>query len=505
MTLSIRGAALSALVMLPPLSAAFAQGSPYLPLDDSRLPAIEHLIARGDIEDPSPMLRPFRRSDAVRVLAAADSAPETPSGRLIHRLLAELTDPAGDTRWRIEGWAGPQAYTHARRDPLHPAGAGGARPYAELRLEAVLGNLVLVSRPAVEPRLIRDPDWQGRKNLQVTGRHVEGYLSGQFRWADIYYGQMARQWGPAGVPGIGLSAESYPRPEIGFDVHTRDFRLDALAADLQDGTDSLGQLVHRYFFAHRLSAKVSKRLYLALWETTVLSGVDRRFDGRYRNPVTLLLLANEYGLGDNGNVLLGIDARWRVHGRTTLEAQLGIDDIQYKNRGGPTRTPDRYAFTVAMYGPFGGRAAWRALYSQASSLAFRTIDPFDNFTDQGVGIGRNFADNDQLSLYLTFPATPHWLLTPELTLLRQGQGRIDDPFPALGLPAGSTPVIFIGTVEHTWRAALGLSGRQGPFDVTASAGFHHVTNAFNLPGRTVNRFEGRITATIGFIRTGAFH
>ena len=50
-----------------------AQASPYLPLDDPRLPLLEHLIARGDIEDPSPMVRPFRRADALRVLTAADT------------------------------------------------------------------------------------------------------------------------------------------------------------------------------------------------------------------------------------------------------------------------------------------------------------------------------------------------------------------------------------------------------------------------------------------------
>ena len=42
-----------------------AQASPYVPLDDPRLPLLEHLIARGDIDDPSPMVRPFRRADAA--------------------------------------------------------------------------------------------------------------------------------------------------------------------------------------------------------------------------------------------------------------------------------------------------------------------------------------------------------------------------------------------------------------------------------------------------------
>ncbi|HEY9507355.1 MAG TPA: hypothetical protein VIQ27_15395, partial [Gemmatimonadales bacterium] len=51
-----------------------AQSSPHLPLDDPRLPLLEHLIARGDIADPSPMVRPFTRADALRVLTSADTA-----------------------------------------------------------------------------------------------------------------------------------------------------------------------------------------------------------------------------------------------------------------------------------------------------------------------------------------------------------------------------------------------------------------------------------------------
>ena len=34
-------------------SAAAAQGSAYIPLDDPSLPLLEHLIARGDVTDPS--------------------------------------------------------------------------------------------------------------------------------------------------------------------------------------------------------------------------------------------------------------------------------------------------------------------------------------------------------------------------------------------------------------------------------------------------------------------
>jgi len=93
---------------LTPLRAR-AQASPYLPLDDPRLPLLEHLIARGDVADPSPHVRPFRRADAMRALEAADTGG--PSGSLVRALRAELDEgpathaahQAGRTVNRFEG------------------------------------------------------------------------------------------------------------------------------------------------------------------------------------------------------------------------------------------------------------------------------------------------------------------------------------------------------------------------------------------------------------------
>src|SRR4029077_8620645 len=58
----------AALIFIGAAATATAQASLFLPRDDARLPLLEHLIARGDVEDPSPMIRPFRFRDAVRVL-----------------------------------------------------------------------------------------------------------------------------------------------------------------------------------------------------------------------------------------------------------------------------------------------------------------------------------------------------------------------------------------------------------------------------------------------------
>ena len=478
-----------------------AQSSPYLALDDPRLPLLEHLIARGDIADPSPMVRPFRRSDALRALAGADTSGES-TAVLIRRLRTELREPVDSQRWLVGARVGFQAYSHIRRDLLHPLGPDGVRPYGELIGEAVLGPFALVSRTVAEPRITDDPEWPGRPDLELAWRMAEAYLSAQFKYGSVFYGQMDRNWGPVGIEGIGLSDYGYSDTELGFEIGVDAVRLTGLARSLEDARDSTGARIHRYFFAHRVGVRVSDRLRLGLWETTVLAGADREFDGRYRNPLSLLLLANQWGLGADGNVLFGLDGHYRVGKGTTVEAQIGIDDLQYENPSGQDRYPNRWAFTVSAHGPLGSRLAWRGLYTQASSLAFRTLDPFENLTDGGVGLGRNFADMDRVTVTLSVPAGAQWLLTPELTLQRQGEGGIDDPFPASPDEAGELPQLFIGTVERTWRAAVAMSGRQGPLDLRATAGLHHVVNAGNQAGNTENRFVGRFQATLGLSRRG---
>jgi hypothetical protein len=491
----------AALAGLFPPPRAVAQASPYVSLDDPRLPLLEHLIARGEIEDPSPMVRPFRRSDAVRVLAASDTSSSSRQSPLIRRLRQAFEDPSGNV-WLLEGRVGAQAYTHARRELLHPAGPDGVRPYAELRGSAVFGNIVLVTRPTAEPRLVDDPDWLGRRELKLAGRIPDAYISAQFKYANLFYGQVDRNWGPVGLPGIPLSNYGYERQGLALEVGTGDIRLSALATDLQDQPDSLGATVHRYYFVHRLHARLSRRLSIAPWEGIIVAGADRNFETRYRNPISLGYLANTIGFGDRSNVMLGLDVRWQAFGRTTLQAQLALDDFWYDNR---RRNRDRWALTLGAEGPLGSEAAWHALYTQVSSLALRAFNPADNFTDGGVGIGRNFSDQDQITFRVTLPVRDEWLLSPEVTLLRQGEGRINNPYPvpdANGvLP---TPALFIGVVERTYRAGVGLSGRTGPLDLVASAGLHHVVNSGHQEGRTVDRVEGRIQATVGLRRRGTF-
>lgn len=488
----------AAVFLLAATAPLAAQASPYIPLDDPSLPLLEHLIARGDIDDPSPMLRPFRRLDAAAALARADTQPGTRTGALIAGLRRQFEEPQVETWWRAAVKGGAQAYTTPRRDLLHPSGNGGASPYAELSLQAGFGPFVAATRPAVEPRVTDDPDWPGRRNVDVAGRLLEGYLSGQFKYFRFLYGQLDHNWGPTGLPGIPLSNYGYERQGVVIELGNRKVRLTALATDLRDGLDTAGQLNHRYYFLHRLAVRFSDRFELAAWEGNVLAGADRNFETRYRNPLSFGYLANTVGLGDRGNEILGLDATWRARRGFALEAQLAIDDFWYQDRD---QNRDRWAFTVGARGPAPAGTSWRLLYSQVSSLALRAFNNAENFTDAGVGLGRNFSDNDQLTLLLGVPLRTSWIVSPELTLFRQGEGRIEDPYPVQPELA-STPALFIGTVERTLRAGLGVSGREGPLELRGDAGIHHVSNAGHVDGASDTRFEARLQVTVGIGRSG---
>ncbi len=103
-----------------------------------------------------------------------------------------------------------------------------------------------------------DPEWPGRKDLELAWRFPEAYVSAQFKYGRVFYGQMERNWGPVGLPGIGVSNYGYPQVEAGFLIGTRSFELEALARSLTDGHDTLGNRVHRYFFAHRVERAVER-------------------------------------------------------------------------------------------------------------------------------------------------------------------------------------------------------------------------------------------------------
>lgn len=510
-------AALLVLLLKPALSGgavlAAQQASPYLPLGDWTMPYVEHLIAAGVIEDPSPLTRPLRRSDVLRAIAAADTGPLSPATRAtLRQLRAALGADRGvsGARVRAAGALGVAAANYARRDPLSAidstgprrSGLGHATANADLNLELVTDRFVVVTHPQMDTRLKYDPEWFGKKDRAIAGRTAEAYVAAQWKLAEIFFGRLDRNWGPAGVQGLLLSENPYGLDHLALSIGSAKLRLEAIATQLDDQRDSTGAVVHRFMEQHRLLYRPACWT-LAVWEGSVLSGPDRSFETWYLNPLNLGLL-EQVNNGGNVNSFVGLDFERR--GRVTVFGQALLDDIQIDRKAASDLKPSSYAFTLGARGGVGSGgavSAWRVFYTRVTNLTYRNEDNLQVPLYHELGTGRNFDDYDQLTLTVGLLPRAGLLLTPELTYLRQGEGDPRLPHPPVSAYP-TTPTIFQGVVERTLRVALaGSYAVQGRVGLSFTAGVHRMTNFQHVAGDTRTRFLGSVGVSYRFRGEGA--
>jgi hypothetical protein len=471
-------------------SQAAAQASPFLPLDDVRRPLYEHLVARGDLPDPTPLDRPWRVRELSVLLAGTDH-------RLTAGLAGSFRSPARRIA-RLTVHAGGQAFTQGRRDLLQRGGSGGVRGYAETGGVLATGPWIAAVRGIWENRLKSDPDWRGSQELaddRLVVRFADAYAGIQLPWATLLVGQRDRNWGPSNVPGIAVSDAGYPRPDVELQLGGRTLRFTGIATRMKGTAGSDGGRIERYFVAHRLSIQPTSTLTLAAWEAAVIAGPAVQLQASTRAVAPLLVIPAAFASRSHRNEMLGGQISWRPRPRLRLSAEVAIDDWNF-DKTNPY--PQRWAATLTGAGALRERASWQVTYTTASSLAFRTLNAEENFTDRGVGIGRLFPDNEEISIRVGFPARDGWLLTPRLALLRQGEGRIQDRFPSPSEASG-IPARFIGTVASTFWAGTALAGWHGPLAVAGEAGVRHTVNANHLTGSNRTTVEVRITAMLGIL------
>lgn len=484
-------------LVLCPLARAHAQGSGYVALDDPRVPLLEHLILRGAVRDPSPQVRPLLERDVVTALERARGPKDGSAQRIAAGLAAAWRLPTQAGWWRFHPRAGAQAYSQGRRDLLQPGGDGDVRGYVDADIGFGFGPIVINGRPALENRLKQDPDYIPDTPYDPSHnfyRMVNAYGTARWKWGLLHFGSVERNMGPPGVPGIPISNYAYPRTDLGFVLSAGPIRFESYRGILRDGITDSGTVASRWWAMHRLSWRPDDNFQLGIWESAVAAKDGGSIDAAIFNPFFMLYSGDEFGLGDQRNAILGGDATWRPLAALLLQGQVALDDWTFDDA---VTTPNRFAFTLSAGGPLASSLSWRASYTLASSLAFRTFNPLENYVDASpVGIGRRFADNEQLDLTVNVPVRSRWLVSPQLTYLRQGEGQLDQPFPPLDQMA-NTPTFIIGTARKTYQVAVGLSGQEGILGITALGGVRHEVNAGNVAGVDRTEAVGRLMVTIG--------
>ena len=477
-------------LLLIPAGAAAQEASPYLPLSHWATPYIEHLIAAGRIADPSPLSRPFKVEQIARALDAVDSNAVTPAEwTVVQQLKRELERHERGPSSRLDLHAGIAASSHARRDPLREAGPGHATFSGGAALTLYFGHAVLVAHPYVDTRLKYDPDWYGKKDRVVAGRNEEAYISAQFGLGEIFFGNLDRNWGPPDVQGLLLSDSPYGFEHFALSLGTNGLRLEGVATQLNDMTDSTGAIHNRFMVQHRLLIHPPGRWTFAAWEGSVLSGVGRQLEPWYFNFLNPGILT-QWNTNTNVNSFVGLDVSRQ--GPVTVFAQAMLDDIQVDRKTAADRKPSSYGFTLGARGRVpGSAAAWHLFYTQVANLTYRNEDNTQVPIYFGLGTGRNFSDYDQLSLKLSLLGPARALLEPEVTLLRQGEGDLHLPHPPVAA-YDSTATVLSGVVTRTLRLALAGHVARGRWLLSGDGGVHLIANADHVSGASKTRWVGTI-------------
>jgi hypothetical protein len=466
------------------------------------MPYVEHLIAAGVMADPTPLTRPLHRADLIHALHAVDTLATGSAVRgTVRRLLMDLESPLTGPHYRFEADVGAGAATYAKRDPLgaidssgpRRAGAGHTTVSGGFDIELDFGGVVAVTHPYFDTRLKYDPDWYGKKNRVIAGRTAEGYISAQWRLGELFFGRLDRNWGPSNVQGLLLSDNPYGLDYLGLTLGTGRVQLQAVFAQLDTRTDSSGANVNRYIVEHRLWIRPSHRWTVALWEGSLLSGRDRQFEPWYLNILNLGYV-EQLNSGTSVNTFLGLDFERRSP--VTVFGQFMLDDIQVDRRTALDLKPPSYGLTVgAKSGRWLTPASWRLYYTRVTNLTYRNEDNLEAALYHFLGIGRNFDDYDQATLKLSLIARPGLLLEPELTVLRQGEGDPRLPHPTVA-QYPTTPTIFQGVVERTFRVALGGSYEpDSHLGLRWDAGVHRIANYQHVAGAQRTRPVGSIAVT----------
>ena len=370
----------------------------------------------------------------------------------------------------------------------------------------IMGRLVFAGGPVVgmlrvigDTRLNDDPEFAGRKDRDIGGRSEDGYVSGQWRYGELFVGRAARNWGPSTTPGLVIGNYAYSYDHLYGRFGTRRIHFASLFAKLDSDPLGAGRVSNRYLSAHRLAGRIGP-VDLGISESILMSGEGRALEVGMLNPLNIYALSWRNERLD-GNLMVGADAAIRTRRFGNWSAEVLIDDLQIDRCEAVCQEPSSYGFTVSAEGlPVRGTQKWFASYTRVSSLAYRTPAYSERYTSFDVGVGRGFSDYDELRIGLDLAVAPRVPMRLYGASRRQGAGDYRVAFPDSSEYADTRGFLLPNTATVV---RLGLSGGGAlgrGLELTADLGFNRVkheaaggaTNPVWTTTADRNGFEGRI-------------
>lgn len=487
--------------------------SPYLPLDDPAYELIDALQARGGLASLSLLERPYSLhalTDAIRTdsLAAGFQKLRSELSALLRDREPSPADSSQALRVRLDAELFATAQRSGLRELMLGDTARGAYPGAAARAFVQGGSLVAAARVILDERLKHDPEFEGKKDKKLSGRTEDAYVAGQWRFAEVFFGRLGRNWGPPALDGLLLGHYAYTYDHVAVTLGVPTLHLTTIAARLDDRVVSPDTVAQRYFSIHRLSGRW-RDLEVALSEAIIYGGKGRGFEPKWLNPVNGFYLSqlnespNIHGsVGSDGNMSYGLEIAYRQTPFGVLRGEFQLDDVAVNRCDSLCKKPPSYGVTLTADGipiPAGSRfgdAVGFASYTRVTNLTYRNGSSFEQYMFENVGLGRGFSDYDEARLGVNVVAGSRFPLKFYGAFRRQGEGdyRIPQP-PTSKFP--ETPTFLSGVVERISRIAVSGGGRIGSVvDLAGDVGLNRVRNAAHVSGAESRGIEGRLKLSL---------
>ncbi len=380
-------------------------------------------------------------------------------------------------------------------DTRFPTGTGmHARVGAQVDRWLFFSNLLIGQVQGA--RVFADPIVTHTDLLAYTDETYVAYDGSDGRWG-IQFGRGRWHWGPGEEASLLLSKTSAPITGLSYQVHLTSLHLDASALSA-----TLRQAAGEQLAAHRVEWQVSDGLRLGMTETARYK--ESSWQPLYAVGAIPYVLVQRILMQDEpdstgalrNNVMVGVDAAWRVSEGTRVYGELLIDDLHTRSR----ENPNKYGWQVGWEGvgtigssrvTWGGELTRLTRYVYTSFFG-RTYEA----QDQPLGFPTG-PDARRLTLRGAWDFGPDWQILARAAHTDKGENGLDEPF----VP-GSPPVrveIFEGIVERTREVEGGV--RWWPasgVDLRVLAGYRWVENEAHVAGRSAE--HARVTLEMHLVR-----
>ena len=438
-------------------------------------------LDEGAFKNLDPLTRPFRLAALRRAVREQDTVALPAAGRRAVQWVTNELDGVADSV-SLVGEVALMGYTNGRRDSFRTSDSGGIAPAAGMRATLVRGPFVAVLNPAVDNRLKDDPEYTGYTRNFIAGRNQEAYVAATGDIGDLFYGRMARNWGPSLFDGLLVSPSAYPIEEFAGALRIGRFELQSINQRLDDLTDSTSAVpIQRWLLAHRLTINAGRGVWLSFTETGVYGGRGQGFDPVFAAPLNLALLSG-FNDGRRVNTLVGVDARFSPARAWHVALAGYLDDIQIDRATLTDQRPTAYGLTADLTWALPVAPAHVHVgYTRVSALSYRdSFRPDLQYSLRGIGLARNYSDYDQLLVRVETHPAAAWAVSFDLSYLRQGADDFRQPFPSDSLlatpgqgflvsPVHSAPGVRM-TVDAELRPGLEVRGELGATRTLAGSG-----------------------------------